>query len=152
MRRADRQTDRDTRYMPSIYACSLFLSISDSLSLCLFPSAGGDNPAEKLTNGNLLSEMKLLQLCKMAKMAERENVGKERWREGCVVWGPCRNRETLKYFSDKRCLHILPPLSFLSSCHFPLHVFVLSVCVCVCMCVCLFMCVFVFVIPPLLTK
>lgn len=53
-----------------------------------------------------------------------------------MVWGPCRNRETLKYFSDKRCLHILPPLSFLSLCHFPLHVFVLSACVCVYVCIC----------------
>lgn len=60
----------------------------------------------------------------------------------CAVCGACRNRETLKYFSDKRCLHILPPFfSFLLP--FPtlsltpsLFVFVLSACVCVFLCIC----------------
>lgn len=72
-------------------ALSLSLSLP-LLSLCLCPSAGGDNPAEKLTNGNLLSEMKLLQLCKMAKNGrKRKRVDAEResgsGKGGCVVCG-----------------------------------------------------------------
>jgi len=96
---------------------SLFLLLT--LHLCLF-CFGGDNAAEKLTNGNLLSEMKLLQLCKMAKKHKRE-IERERGK-----------RETLKYFGDKRCLHIFPP--FLPTFPFGIpqaNVFVLSLCVCV---------------------
>lgn len=72
------------------------LALSRKLSLSLSSSssssaAGGDNPAEKLTNGNLLSEMKLLQLCKMAKNGRKrkriDGAGEEVVREGrgCVV-------------------------------------------------------------------